>query len=119
MRDDFRVFFLFCESDKVIRENPANRGTETSAEVLVGPPWRMKSRKWFIKNEPTAPAEQAHTTRRHHCPHAYLRLSLAPLACGEFTWPAGHSFTRDARPVAHLWLPCARQYRCSPPPEAN
>ena len=24
--------------DKVIRENPASRGTETSAEVLVGPP---------------------------------------------------------------------------------
>ena len=30
-------------SDQVIRENPANRGTETSAEVLVGPPWRMES----------------------------------------------------------------------------
>jgi hypothetical protein len=28
---------------RVIRENPANRGTETSAEVLVGPPWRMES----------------------------------------------------------------------------
>ena len=27
----------------MIRENPANRGTETSAEVLVGPPWRMVS----------------------------------------------------------------------------
>jgi hypothetical protein len=26
-----------------IRENPASRGTETSAEVLVGPPWRMES----------------------------------------------------------------------------
>jgi hypothetical protein len=25
-------------SDQVIRENPASRGTETSAEVLVGPP---------------------------------------------------------------------------------
>jgi len=24
--------------DQVIRENPAGRGTETSAEVLVGPP---------------------------------------------------------------------------------
>ena len=30
-------------SDQVIRENPASRGTETSAEVLVGPPWRMVS----------------------------------------------------------------------------
>ena len=29
-------------SDQVIRENPANRGTETSAEVLVGPPGRME-----------------------------------------------------------------------------
>ena len=29
-------------SDEVIREDPANRGTETSAEVLVGPPWRIK-----------------------------------------------------------------------------
>ena len=29
--------------DQVIRENPASRGTETSAEVLVGPPWRMES----------------------------------------------------------------------------
>jgi hypothetical protein len=27
----------------VIRGNPASRGTETSAEVLVGPPWRMES----------------------------------------------------------------------------
>jgi hypothetical protein len=27
--------------DQVIRENPANRGTEASAEELVGPPWRM------------------------------------------------------------------------------
>ena len=26
------------ESDQVIRENPASRSTETSAEVLVGPP---------------------------------------------------------------------------------
>ena len=25
-------------SDQVIRENPASRGTEASAEVLVGPP---------------------------------------------------------------------------------
>ena len=30
-------------NDQVIRENPASRGTETSAEVLVGPPWRMES----------------------------------------------------------------------------
>ena len=30
-------------SDQVIRENPASRGTETSAEELVGPPWRMVS----------------------------------------------------------------------------
>ena len=28
-----------CLSDQVIRENPASRGTETSAEVLVGPPF--------------------------------------------------------------------------------
>ena len=37
--------------DQVIRENPANRGTETSAEVLVGPPWRMESnagqQQWY------------------------------------------------------------------------
>jgi len=35
----------------VIRENPASRGTETSAEVLVGPPWRMVSnagqQQWY------------------------------------------------------------------------
>ena len=31
------------KSDQVIRENPANRGTEASAEFLVGPPWRMES----------------------------------------------------------------------------
>ena len=30
--------------DQVIRGNPASRGTETSAEVLVGPPWRMESK---------------------------------------------------------------------------
>ena len=29
--------------DQVIRENPASRGTETSAEVLAGPPGRMVS----------------------------------------------------------------------------
>ena len=38
-------------TDQVIRENPANRGTETSAEVLVGPPWRMESnagqQQWY------------------------------------------------------------------------
>jgi hypothetical protein len=32
-----------CDQIRVIRENPASRGTETSAEVLVGPPWRMES----------------------------------------------------------------------------
>ena len=40
-----------AESDQVIRENPASRGTETSAEVLVGPPWRMESnagqQQWY------------------------------------------------------------------------
>ena len=39
---NFYHFFFFCESDQVIRENPASRGTETSAEVLVGPPGRME-----------------------------------------------------------------------------
>ena len=38
-------------SDQVIRETPASRGTETSAEVLVGPPWRMVSnagqQQWY------------------------------------------------------------------------
>ena len=38
-------------SDQVTRENPASRGTETSAEVLVGPPWRMVSnagpQQWY------------------------------------------------------------------------
>ena len=29
--------------NQVIREDPASRGTETSAEVLVGPPGRMVS----------------------------------------------------------------------------
>ena len=44
--------------DQVIREDPAvrssyvrGRGTETSAEVLVGPPWRMESnagqQQWY------------------------------------------------------------------------
>jgi hypothetical protein len=41
---------LFCD-DQVIREKPASRGTETSAEVLVGPPWRMVSnagqQQWY------------------------------------------------------------------------
>jgi hypothetical protein len=39
------------EDDQMIRENPASRGTETSAEVLVGPPWRMESnagpQQWY------------------------------------------------------------------------
>ena len=38
-------------SDQVIRENPASRGTETSAEDLVGPPGRMVSnagqQQWY------------------------------------------------------------------------
>ena len=38
-------------ADEVISENPASRGTETSAEVLVGPPWRMESnagqQQWY------------------------------------------------------------------------
>ena len=49
----YRVYF-----DQVIREDPAvrssyvrGRGTETSAEVLVGPPWRMESnagqQQWY------------------------------------------------------------------------
>jgi hypothetical protein len=45
---------LYCPTscDQVIREDPAvrsscvrGRGTETSAEVLVGPPWRMESER--------------------------------------------------------------------------
>ena len=32
-----RCTYTVC-TDQVIRENPASRGTETSAEVLVGPP---------------------------------------------------------------------------------
>ena len=36
-RRGIRILF-FRESDQVIRENPASRGTEASAEVLVGPP---------------------------------------------------------------------------------
>ena len=31
-------------TDQVIRENPTSRGNETSAEVLIGPPWRIWSR---------------------------------------------------------------------------
>ena len=34
----YRVFPNHLSGDQVIRENPASRGTETSAEVLVGPP---------------------------------------------------------------------------------
>ena len=40
------VFACYSSSssfDQVIRENPASRGTEASAEVLVGPPCRMES----------------------------------------------------------------------------
>ena len=34
-----RAFLTYLlTTDQVIRENPASRGTETSAEVLVGPP---------------------------------------------------------------------------------
>ena len=39
--------FLLWVSDQVIRENPASRGTETSAEVLVGLPWRMVFALWL------------------------------------------------------------------------
>ena len=40
----------------MIRENPASRGTETSAEVLVGPPGRMVSnagqQQWYEGGHP-------------------------------------------------------------------
>jgi hypothetical protein len=42
---------LVSDQISVIRENPASRGTEASAEVLVGPPWRMESnagpQQWY------------------------------------------------------------------------
>ena len=38
-----KVALALC--DQGIRENPARRGTETSAEVLVGPPGRMVNKK--------------------------------------------------------------------------
>jgi hypothetical protein len=34
---------ISLRGDQVIRENPASRGTETSAEDFVGPPGRMVS----------------------------------------------------------------------------
>ena len=41
---------------QVIRGNPASRGTETSAEVLIGPPWRMVSnagqQQWYEGGHP-------------------------------------------------------------------
>ena len=49
-------------SDQVIRENPASRGTETSAEVLVGPPGRMVSnasqQQWYEGGHPLQTAAQ-------------------------------------------------------------
>ena len=40
----------------MIRENPVSRGTETSAEVLVGPPWWMVSnagqQQWYEGGHP-------------------------------------------------------------------
>ena len=39
-----RVRFGSRRGDQGIRENPASRGTVTSAEVLVGPPWRISTR---------------------------------------------------------------------------
>ena len=48
----------------MIRENPANRGTETSAEDLVGPPERMVSnacpQPWYGRGVPKHPAIVAH-----------------------------------------------------------
>ena len=48
----YSSFFFFLEpGDQVIRGNPASRGTEASAEELVGPPWRMVSnagqQQWY------------------------------------------------------------------------
>jgi hypothetical protein len=38
--------------------HPASRGTETSAEVLVGPPWRMESnagqQQWYEEKTPVS-----------------------------------------------------------------
>ena len=50
MCDSVRLLFFFLLL-QVIRENPASRGTEASAECLVGPPWRMESnagqQQWY------------------------------------------------------------------------
>ena len=58
--------------DQVIRENPASRGTETSAEVLVGPPGRMVSnagpQQWYravtcLRRRPKGPLRPASALR--------------------------------------------------------
>ena len=42
--DEFKAAKISSQrAARVLRENPAGRGTETSAEVLVGPPGRMVS----------------------------------------------------------------------------
>jgi len=40
----FTYLYLLTYQVLIGLRNPANRGTETSAEVLVGPPWRMESK---------------------------------------------------------------------------
>ena len=39
------------ETRRSIRENPASRGTETSAEDLVGPPGRMVSNSTYLPSK--------------------------------------------------------------------
>ena len=68
--------------DQGVRENPASRGTETSAEVLVGPPGRMVSnagqrQQWYERGgHPPAPdgGPVGHSARRQHSGPSSIRL---------------------------------------------
>ena len=53
--------------DQVIRENPASRGTEASADVLVGPPGRMVSnarRRGPVGHSARSTLGQTHASRK-------------------------------------------------------
>ena len=84
-------------SDQVIRENPASRGTETSAEVLVGPPWRMECGNSCCHR--LAPFRRTRPRRRRR--RVILQVSKGSKDSVAFLPSLLTDFTRRARATRH------------------
>ena len=88
-------------SHQVIRENPASRGTETSAEVLVGPPWRRESNAGQLRTSaPIQRQASGHATavskRRNNLPS---HVAACRSVC---VWPLQRFRDRDQPRTARM-----------------